>query len=88
MFIVIAVQSVGLYLEWRPDPSRYDNDLKYRHVLMKGEASPKRLSQRDAAERTTQGQNELPQANLAQSPSGGFGLSLLNGKSGIKGKTQ
>ena len=44
MFIVIAVQSVGLYLDWRPDRGRYDNDLKYRYVLMKGEASPKRLS--------------------------------------------
>ena len=45
MFIVIAVQSIGLYLEWRPDRGRYDNDLKYRYVLMKGEASPKRLSE-------------------------------------------
>ena len=45
MFIVIAVQSIGLYLEWRPDHGRYDNDLKYRYVLMKGEASPKRLSE-------------------------------------------
>ena len=45
MFIVIAVQSVGLYLEWRPDRGRYDNDLKYRYVLMKGEASSKRLSE-------------------------------------------
>ena len=44
MFVVIAVQSVGLYLDWRPDRRRYDNDLKYRYVLMKGEASPKRLS--------------------------------------------
>ena len=25
--------------------SQYDNDLKYRYVLMKGEASPKRLSE-------------------------------------------
>lgn len=45
MFIVIVVQSVGLYLDWRPNRSRYDNDLKYRYVLMKGEASPKRLSE-------------------------------------------
>ena len=45
MFLVIVVQSVGLYLEWRPDRGRYDNDLKYRYVLMKGEASPKRLSE-------------------------------------------
>lgn len=45
MFVVIIVLSVGLYLEWRPDRSRYDNDLKYRYVLMKGEASPKRLSE-------------------------------------------
>ena len=40
MFVVIVVLSVGLYLKWR-----YDNDLKYRYVLMKGEASPKRLSE-------------------------------------------
>ena len=45
MFIVIAVQSVVLYVEWRLDRGRYDNDLKYRYVLMKGEASPKRLSE-------------------------------------------
>ena len=45
MFVVIVMQSVGLYLEWRPDRGRYDNDLKYRYVLMKGEASPKRLSE-------------------------------------------
>lgn len=45
MFVVIAVQSLGLYLEWRPDRGRYDNNLKYRYVLMKGEASPKRLSE-------------------------------------------
>ncbi|WP_278963268.1 hypothetical protein [Alistipes senegalensis] len=45
MFVVIVVLSVGLYLDWRPDRGRYDNDLKYRYVLMKGEASPKRLSE-------------------------------------------
>ena len=45
MFVVIVVLSVGLYLEWRPDRGRYDNDLKFRCVLMKGEASPKRLSE-------------------------------------------
>ena len=42
MFVVIVVLSVGLYLKWQPDRGRYDNDLKYRYVLMKGEASPKR----------------------------------------------
>ena len=45
MFIVIVVQSGGLYMKWLPDRGRYDNDLKYRYVLMKGEASPKRLSE-------------------------------------------
>lgn len=45
MFVVIAVQAIGLYLDWRPDRGRYDNDLKYRYVLMKGEASSKRLSE-------------------------------------------
>ena len=45
MFVVIVVLSVGLYLKWQPDRGRYDNDLKYRYVLMKGEASPKRMSE-------------------------------------------
>ena len=59
MFIVIAVQSVGLYLEWRPDRSRYDNDLKYRYVLMKGEASPKRLSELEELFETERDQRRI-----------------------------
>lgn len=59
MFIVIAVQSVGLYLDWRPDPSRYDNDLKYRYVLMKGEASPKRLSELEELFETERNQRRI-----------------------------
>lgn len=39
MFVVIVVLSVGLYLKWRPDRGRYDNDLKYRYVLMRGGAT-------------------------------------------------
>ncbi|WP_300738947.1 hypothetical protein [uncultured Alistipes sp.] len=59
MFVVIVVQSVGLYLEWRPDPSRYDNDLKYRYVLMKGEASPKRLSELEVLFETERDQRRI-----------------------------
>ena len=36
MFIVIVAQSAELYLKRWPDCSRYDNDLKYRYVLMRG----------------------------------------------------
>ena len=59
MFIVIAVQSVGLYLDWRPDRGRYDNDLKYRYVLMKGEASPKRLSELEELFETERDQRRI-----------------------------
>ena len=59
MFIVIAVQSVGLYLDWRPDRGRYDNDLKYRYVLMKGEASPKRLSELEKLFETERDQRRI-----------------------------
>lgn len=143
MFVVIAVQSAGLYQEWRPDRGRYDNDLKYRYVLMKGgiaetvigiggavrnrarstahrldakgcrevraagtqkggsrragaAESPRGrttqtrccevkeqvdlsfLPQRDAAGRTTQGQNKLPQANPAQSSSGIISVLIID----------
>ena len=59
MFIVIAVQSVGLYLDWRPNRGRYDNDLKYRYVLMKGEASPKRLSELEELFETERDQRRI-----------------------------
>ena len=59
MFIVIAVQSVGLYLDWRPDRGRDDNDLKYRYVLMKGEASPKRLSELEELFETERDQRRI-----------------------------
>ena len=59
MFIVSAVQSVGLYLDWRPDRGRYDNDLKYRYVLMKGEASPKRLSELEELFETERDQRRI-----------------------------
>jgi len=59
MFVVIVVQSVGLYLEWRPDRGRYDNDLKYRYVLMKGEASPKRLSELEELFETERDQRRI-----------------------------
>lgn len=59
MFIVIVVLSVGLYLDWRPDRSRYDNDLKYRYVLMKGEASPKRLSELEKLFETERNQRRI-----------------------------
>ena len=59
MFVVIVVLSVGLYLKWQPDRGRYDNDLKYRYVLMKGEASPKRLSELEKLFETERDQRRI-----------------------------
>lgn len=39
------VASVALYLEKRPDYDRMDNDLKYRYIKMKGEATPNDISE-------------------------------------------
>lgn len=43
MIIIIAGLSSWLYLATRPDYDLNDNDLKYRYVKMKGEATPDRL---------------------------------------------
>ena len=43
MFAAIAVLAVALYFAKQPDYNRMDNDLKYRYIKMKGEASPKRI---------------------------------------------
>ena len=39
--------------------SQYDNDLKYRYVLMKGEASPKRLSELEELFETERDQRRI-----------------------------
>lgn len=43
MLAAIVVLSVALYFAKQPDYDRIDNDLKYRYIKMKGEASPKRI---------------------------------------------
>lgn len=43
MIIIIAGLSSGLYFATRPNYDRIDNDLKYRYIKMKGEASPERI---------------------------------------------
>ncbi len=42
--MLIVVQAVALYFAKQPDYDRIDNDLKYRYIKMKGEASPKQIS--------------------------------------------
>lgn len=39
------VVSVAFYIEKRPDNDRMDNDLKYRYIKMKGEASPGQIGE-------------------------------------------
>lgn len=39
------VVSVAFYLEKQPDCDRTDNDLKYRYIKMKGEASPMQIGE-------------------------------------------
>lgn len=43
MFATIVVLSIALYFAKQPDYDRMDNDLKYRYIKMKGEASPTRI---------------------------------------------
>lgn len=43
--IIIAGLSSWLYLATRPNYDRIDNDLKYRYIKMKGEATSERISE-------------------------------------------
>ena len=45
MVIIIAGLSSWLYIATRPNYDRIDNDLKYRYIKMKGEATPERISE-------------------------------------------
>lgn len=45
MVIIITGLSAWLYLATRPNYDRIDNDLKYRYIKMKGEATPERISE-------------------------------------------
>ncbi len=45
MLIIIAGLSSWLYFATRPNYDRIDNDLKYRYIKMKGEASSGRISE-------------------------------------------
>lgn len=42
-FVIIVILSVTLYFSVRTDNVQVDNDLKYRYVKMKGEATPEQL---------------------------------------------
>lgn len=45
MFAIIVVLAVALYFAKQPDYDRIDNDLKYRYIKMKGEATPNGISE-------------------------------------------
>lgn len=45
MLIIIAALSSWIYLATRPNYDRDDNDLKYRYIKMKGEATPECISE-------------------------------------------
>lgn len=45
MMVIISGLSAWLYLATRPNYDRIDNDLKYRYIKMKGEATPERISE-------------------------------------------
>ena len=45
MGLMISVLGSALYIATRPNHDRIDNDLKYRYIKMKGEASPERISE-------------------------------------------
>ena len=45
MGLLITLLGSALYFTTRPNPERTDNDLKYRYIKMKGEATPGRISE-------------------------------------------
>ena len=45
MFVTIVILSVTLYFSVRTDNVQADNDLKYRYIKMKGEASPGQIGE-------------------------------------------
>ncbi|MCM1297814.1 MAG: hypothetical protein NC250_06540 [Alistipes senegalensis] len=45
LFIGCMILSSALYFTTQPDYNRIDNDLKYRYIKMKGEATPKRITE-------------------------------------------
>ena len=45
MFAAIVVLAVALYFVRQPNYERIDNDLKYRYIKMKGEATPDRIAE-------------------------------------------
>lgn len=45
MGLVISALGSALYFSTRPNYDRVDNDLKYRYIKMKGEATPERISE-------------------------------------------
>lgn len=44
LFISCMILSSALYFATRPNHDRIDNDLKYRYIKMKGEATPERIA--------------------------------------------
>ena len=44
MFAMVTVLAIALHAARQPDYDRTDNDLKYRYIRMKGEASPENIS--------------------------------------------
>ena len=45
MVVIISALSTGLYIAQQPNYDRIDNDLKYRYIKMKGEATPKQIAE-------------------------------------------
>lgn len=45
LFISCMILSSALYFATRPNYARIDNDLKYRYIKMKGEATPERIAE-------------------------------------------
>ena len=43
--IAVSVLSAALYVARQPDYDRIDNDLKYRYIKMKGEATPQQIAE-------------------------------------------
>lgn len=63
MIIIIAGLSSWLYFSTRPNYDRDDNNLKYRYIKMKGEATPERISELESLFEINRDNDKIRQVN-------------------------
>lgn len=63
VIIIVSSLSASLYISSRPNYDRRDNDLKYRYIKMKGEATPKQILELENIFETNRDNHKITQIN-------------------------